>query len=159
MGAEIHGDIDEAKDLELDAGPSDQVQSAAMNAIATQGVLEKVHFHAGPSAFRQSFGERIRYLALFKEKVLERYGALRGTDRLEQGRENLIAIFQRRHFVTFEQRWSEQISHHSDEDLVSDCVVSDDFVMDLLLCREKIAGDKERCRSANGGGAEGDRPP
>ena len=151
MRAEIHGYIDEAEDFELYAGLSHQVYSAAMNAIAAQGVLEKVHFHPRPSALCQSFGKRVRYLALFKEEIFECYGALRRTYRLEQSRENLVAIFQRRYFVAFQQGWAEQISHRSDEDIVPDCIVSDNFVMDLLFSREEIAGDKEGCRSAKGG--------
>jgi len=150
MGAEIHGYIDEAEDFELNPGPSHQVQSAAVNAIAAECVLEKVHFHARPSALCQSFGKRIRYFALFKEEILECYCVMCGTYRLEQSWENLIAIFQRGHFVAFQQGWAKQISHRSDEDIVPDCIVSDDFVMDLLLSREEIAGDKEGCRSANG---------
>src|SRR5580765_6683129 len=140
MRPEIHGYIDEAEDFELYAGLSHQVHSAAMNAIAAQGVLEKVHFHPSPSAFRQSFGKRIRYFALFKEEIFKCYCALRGPYRCEQSRENLIAIFQGGHFVAFQQRWAEQISHRSDEDIVPDCIVSDDFVIDLLLSREEIAG-------------------
>jgi hypothetical protein len=142
----------------LDPGPSHQVQSAAMNAVAAQGVLQKVHLHPRPSALRESFGKRIRYLALFKEEILECYCALRGTYRLEQSRENLIAIFQRGHFVAFQQGWTEQISHRSDEDIVPDCIVSDNFVVDLLLGGEEIPGDKERRRSANGGCTERRRP-
>jgi AraC-like DNA-binding protein len=158
MRTEIHRYIDEAEDFELDPCLSHQVHSAAMNAIAAQGVLEKVHFHPSPSALCQGFGKRIRYFALFKEEVFKCYCALRGTYRLEQSRENLIAIFQGGHFVAFQQRRTEQISHGSDEDIVPDCVVSDDFMMDLLLSREEIAGDKERCRSANRGGTKGGRP-
>jgi AraC-like DNA-binding protein len=154
MRAEIHGYIDEAEDFEMYAGLSHQVHSTATNAIAAQAVLEKVHFHPRASTLRQSFGKRIRYLALFKEEILECYCALRGTYRLEQSRENLIAIFQRSHFVAFQQGWAEQISHRSDEDIVPDCIVSDDFVMDLLFSREEIAGDEERRRSANGGCAK-----
>jgi len=150
--------MDEAEDFELDPGPSHQVHSAAMNAIAAQGVLEKVHFHPRASTLCQSFGKRIRYLALFKEEILKRYCALRGTYRLEQSRENLIAIFQRGHFVAFQQGWSKQISHRSDEDIVPNCIVSDDFVMDLLLSREEIAGDKERRRSAKCGCTQRRRP-
>ena len=81
-----------------------------------------------------------------------------GTYRLEQSWKNLIAIFERGHSVAFEQGGSKQISHRSDEDIVPDCIVSDDFVMDLLFRREEIAGDKERPRSANGGCAERRRP-
>jgi hypothetical protein len=81
-----------------------------------------------------------------------------GTYRLEQSRENLIAIFQRSHFVAFQQGWAEQISHRSDEDIVPDGIVSGDFVMDLLLHGEEIAGDSERRRSANGGCTERGRP-
>ena len=158
MGAKIHCYIDEAEDFELDAGPSHQVQSAAMNAIAAQGVLEKVHFHPRPSTLCQSFGKRIRDLAFSKKEILECYCALRGTYRLEQSRENLIAIFQHGHFVAFQQGWAEQISHRSDEDIVPDCIVSDDFVMDLLLSRKEIAGDKERRRSAEGGCTQRRRP-
>jgi len=158
MGAEIHGYIDEAEDFELNPGPSHQVQSAAVNAIAAECVLEKVHFHARPSALCQSFGKRIRYFALFKKEILECYGALRGTYRLEQSRKNLIAIFQRRHFVALQQGWTEQIPHRSDEDIVPDRVVSGDFVIDLLLRGEEIACDNERRRPANGGCAKGDRP-
>ena len=158
MRPEIHGYIDEAEDFELYAGLSHQVHSAAMNAIAAQGILEKVHFHPRPSALRQSSGKRVGYFALFKEEILECYCALCGTYRLEQSRENLIAIFQRGHFVAFQQRWSEQIPHRSDEDIVPDCIVSDDFVMDLLFSREEIAGDKEGCRSAKGGCTQRRRP-
>ena len=158
MGAEIHGYIDEAEDFELYAGLSHQVHSAAMNAIAAQGILEKVHFHPRPSALRQSSGKRIGYFALFKEEILECYCALRGTYRLEQSRENLIAIFQRRHFVALQQGWTEQIPHRSDEDIVPDCVVGDDFVMDLLLRGEEIACDNERRRPGSGGCAKGGRP-
>src|SRR4029077_3137461 len=151
MRAEIHGYIDEAKNFELYPGLSHQLHSAAMNAIAAQGVLEKVHFYSGPSAFRQRFGKCIRHFAFSKEEVLERDCPLRRTNRFEQSRENLIAIFQRGHFVAFQQGWAEQISHRSDEDLVPDHVVSDNFVVDLLLGGEEIAGDKERRRSAKGG--------
>ena len=158
MRAEIHGYIDEAEDFELYAGLSHQVHSAAMNAIAAQGVLEKVHFHPRPSTLRQSSGKRIRYFAFFKEEILECYCALRRTYRLEQSRENLIAIFQRGHFVAFHQGWAEQISHRSDEDIVPDCIVSDNFVMDLLFSREEITGDKERRRSAEGGCTQRRRP-
>ena len=158
MRAEIHSYIDEAEDFELYAGLSHQVHSAAMNAIAAQGVLEKVHFHPRPSALRQSSGKRVGYLALFKEEILECYCALRGTYRLEQSRENLIAIFQRGHFVAFQQGWAEQISHRSDEDIVPRRIIGDNFVTDLLLRREKIPRDKERRRSANGGCAEHLRP-
>ena len=150
MGAKIHDHVDEAEDFELNAGLSHQVHSAAMNTIAAQGILEKVHFHPRPSALRQSSGKRVGYFALFKEEILECYCVLCRTYRLEQSWENLIAIFQRGHFVAFQQGWSEQIPHRSDEDIVPDCIVSDDFVMDLLLSREEIAGDKEGCRSANG---------
>ena len=69
---------------------------------------------------------------------------MRRTYRFEQSRENLIAIFQRRDFVAFQQGRAEQISHRSDENIVSDCIVSDDFVVDLLLSRKEIAGDNER---------------
>src|SRR5690349_20811524 len=158
MGSEIHGYIDEAEDLELNPGTSHQVQSAAVNAIAPEGVLEKVHFHPGSSALCQSFGKRIRYFALFKEEILECYSALRRTYRLEQSRENLITIFQRRHFVAFQQGWTEQIPHRSDEDIVPDRIISDDFVMDLFLRGKKIACDNERRRPANGGCAKGGRP-
>ena len=158
MGAEIHGYIDEAEDFELDPCLSHQVHSAATNAIAAQSVLEKVHFHARPSTLCQSFGKGVRYFALFKEEIFECYGLLRGTYRVEQSRKNLIAIFQRSHFVALQQGRAEQIPHHSDKDLVPDCIVSDDFVMDLLLRREKIAGDNERGRSAKGGGPKGRRP-
>jgi len=158
MRAEIHGHIDEAEGFELDPCLSHQVHSAATNAIAAQSVLEKVHFHPGSSALCQSFGKRIRYFALFKEEILECYCVMCGTYRLEQSWENLIAIFQRGHFVAFQQGWSKQISHRSDEDIVPDCIVSDDFVMDLLFSREEIAGDKERRRSANGGCAKRRRP-
>ena len=158
MRAEIHGYIDEAEDFELDPCLSHQVHSAATNAIAAQSVLEKVHFHPGSSALCQSLGKRIRYFALFKEEILECYCVLCGTYRLEQSWENLIAIFQRGHFVAFQQGWSKQISHRSDEDIVPDCIVSDDFVMDLLFSREEIAGDKERRRSADGGCAKRRRP-
>ena len=158
MRAEIHRYVDEAEDFELHAGLSHQVHSAAMNAIAAQRVLEKVHFHSGPSALRQRFGKCIRYFAFFEEEVLERDRPLRGTDRLEQSGKNLIAIFQRGHFVAFQQGRAEQISHRPDEDIVPDCIVGDDFVMDFLFRREEIAGDKERRRSANGGRAEHRRP-
>jgi hypothetical protein len=158
MRAEIHGYIDEAEDLELNPGPSHQVQSAAVNAIAPEGVLQEVHFHARSSALCQGFGKRIRYFALFKEEILECYGALRGTYRLEQSRKNLIAIFQRRHFVAFQQGRAEQIAHHSDEDIVPDRIISDDFVMDLLLRGEEIANDNERRCPANGGCSDGGRP-
>ena len=158
MRPEIHSYIDEAEDFQLYAGLSHQVHSAAMNAIAAQGILEKVHFHPRPSALRQSSGKRVGYFALFKEEILECYCALRGTYRLEQSRENLIAIFQHGHFVAFQQGWAEQISHRSDEDIVPDCIVSDDFVMDLLFSREEIAGDKEGCRSAKGGCTQRRRP-
>ena len=151
MGAEVHRHIDEAEDFELDTGPSHQVHSAAMHAIAAQGVLEKVHFHSRPSALGQSFGKRIRHFAFFKEEILKCYGALCGTYRLEESRENLVAIFERSYFVAFEQGWAEQISHRADEDIVPDCIVSDDFVMDFLLSREEIAGNKERRRSAHRG--------
>src|SRR6476660_5620212 len=150
MRPEIHGYIDEAEDFELYAGLSHQVHSAAMNAIAAQGVLEKVHFHPRPSALRQSSGKRVGYFALFKKEVLECYCALRRTYRLEQSRENLIAIFQRGHFVAFQQGWSEQIPHRSNENIIPDCIVSDNFVVDLLFSREEITSDKEGCRSANG---------
>ena len=86
------------------------------------------------------------------------YCALRRTYRLEQSRENLIAIFQRGHFVAFQQGWAEQISHRSDEDIVPRRIIGDNFVTDLLLRREKIPRDKERRRSANGGCAEHLRP-
>jgi hypothetical protein len=158
MRAEINRDIDEAEDFELHPGLAHQVHGAPMKAIATQGILKKMHFYAGASTLCQSFGKRIRYLALFKEEILKRYCALRGTYRLEQSRENLIAIFQRGHFVAFQQGWPEQISHCSDEDIVPDCIVSDDFVMNLLLSREEIPGDKERRRSAQGGCTKRRRP-
>ena len=158
MRAEIHGYIDEAEDFELDAGLSHQIHSAALNAIAAQGVLEKVHFHPRPGTLRQSSGKRIRYFAFFKEEILKCYCALRGTYRLEQSRENLIAIFQRGHFVAFHQGWAEQIAHRSDEDIVPDYVVSDNFVVDLLLGGKEIAGDKERRRSAEGGCTQRRRP-
>ena len=158
MRAEIHSYIDEAEDFELYTGLSNQVHSAAMNAIAAQGVLEKVHFHPRPSALRQSSGKRVGYFAFFKEEILECYCALCGTYRLEQSRENLIAIFQRGHFVAFQQGWSEQISHRSDEDIVPDCIVSDNFVMDLLFSREEITSDKVGCCSAKGGCTKRRRP-
>ena len=129
-----------------------------MKAIATQGILKKMHFYARASTLCQSFGKRIRYFALFKEEILECYCALRGTYRLEQSRENLIAIFQRGHFVAFQQGWSEQIPHRSDEDIVPDCIVSDNFVMDLLFSREEITSDKERGRSAEDGCTKRRRP-
>ena len=150
MRPEIHGYIDEAEDFELYAGLSHQVHSATMNTIAAQGILEKVHFHPRPSALRQSSGKRVGYFALFKEEILECYCALRGTYRLEQSRENLIAIFQRGHFVAFQQGWSEQIPHRSNENIVPYRIVGDNFVVDLLFSREEITSDKEGCRSANG---------
>jgi hypothetical protein len=70
MGAEIHGYIDEAEDFELDPGLSHQVHSAAINAIAAQGVLEKVHFNARSGALCQSLSKRIRYVALSQEEIL-----------------------------------------------------------------------------------------
>src|SRR5436190_1771593 len=158
MRAEIHGYIDEAEDFELYPGLSHQVHSAAADTIAAQGILEKVHLHPRSSALCQSFSKRIRYFALFKEEILECYCLLCGTYRLEQSWENLIAIFQRGHFVAFQQRWSKQISHRSDEDVVPHCIVSEDFVMNLLFSREEVAGDKERRSSTNGGCAKHRRP-
>ena len=54
------------------------------------------------------------------------------------------------HFVAFQQGWSEQIPHRSNENIIPDCIVSDNFVVDLLFSREEITSDKEGCRSANG---------
>ena len=158
MRPEIHGHIDEAEDFQLHASSPHQVHRGAMKAIAAEGILKKMHFHPRPSTLRQSSGKRIRYFAFFKEEILECYCALRGTYRLEQSRENLIAIFQRGHFVAFHQGWAEQISHRSDEDIVPDCILSDNFVMDLLFSREEISSDKERRRTANGGCAKRRRP-
>ena len=93
MRAEIDRHVYEPEDFELHPGLAHQVHGAPMKAIATQGILKKMHFYARASTLCQSFGKRIRYLALFEEEILKRYCALRGTYRLEQSRENLIAIF------------------------------------------------------------------
>jgi len=74
----------------------------------------------------------------------------RGTDRVEQSGKDHFSIFQRGHFVAFQQGWSEQIPHRSNENIIPDCIVSDNFVVDLLFSREEITSDKEGCRSANG---------
>jgi hypothetical protein len=75
---------------------------APMKAIAPQGILKKMHLHADPSALRQGFGKCIRHFAFSEKEILERNGSLRGTDRLEQSGKDLIAIFQRGHFVAFQ---------------------------------------------------------
>ena len=158
MRAKIYREILESEDLQLHASLSDQVHRAAAKRIAAQRILKKVYFHPGPSALRQRFGKCIRYLAFFPEEVLECDRPLRGTDRLEQSWKDLVTIFQRCHFVAFEQGRAEHISHHPGKDIVPDCVVSDDFVMNFLLGGEEIAGNKKCSRSANGGRAEQCRP-
>ena len=158
MRPEIHGHIDEAEDFQLHAGSSHQVHCVAMKAIAAQGILKKMHFHSRPSALCQRFGKCIRYLAFFEEEVFECDGVSCGMYRLKQSRKYLLTIFQRGHLVAFQQGWAEQISHRPDEDIVPDCVVGANFVMQFLLGREEIARDKERRRSANGGRAEHFRP-
>jgi hypothetical protein len=113
-----------------------------------------VHLHAGPSAFRQRFGKCIRHFAFFEEEILEGDRPLRRTDRFEQSGKNLVAIFEGGHFVAFQQGRPEQISHRPHEDLVSDRIVRDDFVMNFLFGRKEIASEKERGRSANCGRAQ-----
>src|SRR4029453_14250691 len=158
MRAKIDCHIDEAEDFQLHTGLAHQVHGTPMKAIATQGILKKMHFHAGPSAVRQRFGKCVRHFAFSEKEILERDGSLRRTDRVEQSGKNLIAIFQRGHFVAFQQGWPEQISHRPHEDIVSGCVIGEDFVMDFLFCRKEIAGEKERGCSANSGRAEHLRP-
>jgi hypothetical protein len=158
MCAEIDCHIDEPEDFQLHTGLAEQVHRAAMKAIATESILQKVHFHSGPGAFRQRFGKCIRHFAPSEEEVLERDRPLRRTDRLEQSGKNLIAIFEGGHFVAFQQGRPEQISHRPHEDVVPDRIVRDDFVMNFLFCRKEIASEKERGRSANSGRAEHLRP-
>ena len=104
MRAEIECHIEKAEDFQLHAGMAHKVHSAAMKAIATESVLEKVHLHTGPSAFRQRFGKCIRHFPFFEEEVLERDRPLRGTDRIEEGGKNLVAVFEGGYFVAFQRR-------------------------------------------------------
>jgi len=102
MRAEIDCHIEKAEDFQLHAGLAHKVHSAAMKAIAAQGILQKMHFHAGPSAFRQRFGKCIRHFAFSEKEVLERDRPLRGTDRIEEGWKNLVAVFEGGYFVAFQ---------------------------------------------------------
>ena len=133
MRAEIDCHIEEAEDFQLDAGLAHQIHSAAMKAIATESILEKVHFHSSLSAFRQRFGKCIRHFAFSKKEIFERNRPLCGSDRIQEGGKNLVAIFQRGHFVAFQQGWPKQISHRPHKNIVSDRVVRDDFVMNFLF--------------------------
>ena len=133
MGAEIDCHIYEAENFQLHAGLAHQVHGAAMKAVAAQGILKKMHFHAGPSALRQRFGKCIRHFAFSEKEVLEGDRPLRGMDRIEEGGKNLVTIFQRGHFVAFQQGWPKQISHRPHEDIVPDRIARDDFVIDFLF--------------------------
>ena len=92
-----------------------------------------MHFHTGPSALRQCFGKCIRHFTFSEKEVLERDRPLRGTDRIEEGGKNLVAVFEGGYFVAFQYGWPEKISHRPHKDIVSDRIVRDDFVMNFLF--------------------------
>src|SRR4029077_9926341 len=115
-----------------------QLDGAAVYSVTSERVLKKMHFNAVTRAFGQRLSESVRHFAFAKQEIFKRDCALRRTDRLQHCGEDVIAIFQRRNFVSFQKGRSEQVAHGSDKCVVADCVVGLDGMMYLFLRREEI---------------------
>jgi len=154
MRPEIYArEMDEAKNFHCHTGAFHQLDSAAVYSVTSEGVLKKMHFHTATRAFRKRLRESVRDFAFAPEEIFECNCALRRTDRLQHSRENVFAVFQRRYFVPFQERRSEQVPHRSDECVIAHCIVGSDGMAYLFFRREEIANHEQSGQTARGSGS------
>ena len=151
-------EMNEAENLHCDTGAFHQLNGTSVYRITSKRILKKMHFHAVARAFRKCLGKSVRDLAFAKKEIFKCDCAPRRPDAVQHRREDLIAVFQWCNFVTFEERWSQQMAHSSDESVVADVVVSFDGMADLLFRGKEIPDDEQSSQTARNSGGEQLRP-
>ena len=135
-----------------------QLDGASVYRITSECILKKMHFHAVTRAIRKRFGKRVRDFAFPEKEIFKRNTMLRRTDAVQHGRENMIAVFQRYDFVSFQKRRTQQVAHGADESVVADVVLSSDGMADFLFRGKEIPYDEQSCQTARRSCAEQLRP-
>src|SRR5688572_27537766 len=95
-------------------------------------------FHSGPCSFRQRVRKILSDIARPVDVRFESDGVRRGTNRLEHGWENLIAIVQGCDPVSGQKCWAEKLPHGTQKLGISHSEAMLDQVTNLFFACAKI---------------------
>ena len=122
---------------------------------AAHEIQHHVNFHAGAGALDQGIGEFLADRARPVDIGFEGDGFFGRADRVQHGREDLVAIEQDLDFIPFEDGWAEQDPERAAELRVVGVVLAGQAGLDLRFARHEIereyaADQRERGRDEDG---------